>query len=158
MDRHDSFWHIPNFNSIYLKGYPRKVLENWIISKRHNSSKTRSTETKIELDLYYHRTNSYTKFLKSISQGMSKKKSGKLKCDGYTNRWTDKQRANLESPWQAGRGLKKFVQEINFLWIFILFSQKFAIFSPKITDAWQTMPVIDRNWEISIPESFIEIE
>ena len=65
---------ILNFKSLSQR-ISEKSLENWIISKRHNSCKTRSTETKIELDLYYHRTNSYTKFFKSISQGMSKKKS-----------------------------------------------------------------------------------
>ena len=38
------------------------------ISKEHNSCKNQSTGTKVELDLYYLRTNSYTKFQVNISK------------------------------------------------------------------------------------------
>ena len=44
--------------------------------------------TKLELDLYYVMTISYTKFEVNISKD-SREKSGKLKCDRLTDRQTD---------------------------------------------------------------------
>ena len=39
-----------------------KSSENEIFAKGNNSSKRRSNETKVKLNLYYVKTNSYTKF------------------------------------------------------------------------------------------------
>ena len=71
--------------------------------------------TKVDLDLYYIMTNSYTKFQVNISKD-SREKSGKLKCDGRTD-WqtdglTDRSRrtaSKLRVPRQAGRGLIKYL-------------------------------------------------
>ena len=43
-----------------------------------------SSVTKLELDLYYVMTNSYTKFQVNISKD-GREKSGKQKCDGLTD-------------------------------------------------------------------------
>ena len=43
---------------------------------------------KLELDLYYVITNLYTKFQVNISKDC-REKSGKLKCDGQTDRQTE---------------------------------------------------------------------
>ena len=50
-------------------------------------------------------TNSYIKFQVNISKD-GREKSGKPKCDGQTDKWTDGQTASkLRVPRQAGRGL-----------------------------------------------------
>ena len=92
--------HILNFKSISQKT-AEKSLENLILAKGNNSCKSRSSVTKVKLDLYHVMSNSYTKFQVNISKD-SREKSGKLKCDGRTDR---------QSPRQAGRGLKT-----NWLW------------------------------------------
>ena len=51
-----------------------------------------SSVMKLELDLYYVITNSYTKFQVNISKDC-REKSGKLKCDRQTEGRTDRQRA-----------------------------------------------------------------
>ena len=79
--------HIPNLKSI-SQTTAEKSLENKILAKGNYSSKSKSSVTKLELDLYYVMTNSYTKFEVNISKD-SREKSGKLKCDGQTNRLTD---------------------------------------------------------------------
>ena len=59
--------HIPNFRSIPEKT-GEKSSENEIFAKGNNSSKSWSNETKVELDLYYVKTNPYTKFQVNISK------------------------------------------------------------------------------------------
>ena len=81
--------YIPNFKSISQKT-SEKSLENEILAKANNSCKSRSTVTKVELDLYNVITNSYTKFQVNISKDC-REKSGKLKCDRQTDRQTDGQ-------------------------------------------------------------------
>ena len=58
-------------SSQYLKGWLGKVWKTeWtdIFAKGNNSSKSRSTETKVKLDLYHVKTKSYTKFQVNISK------------------------------------------------------------------------------------------
>ena len=58
-------------SSQYLKGWLRKVRKTkWtdIFAKGNNSSKTRSTKTKVKLNLYHVKTKSYTKFQVNISK------------------------------------------------------------------------------------------
>ena len=50
--------------------------ENEILAKGNNSCKSRSNATKVELDLYYVKTNSYMKFQLNMSKD-DKEKSGK---------------------------------------------------------------------------------
>ena len=54
-----------------------KSQEKKILAKGNNSRKCRSNATKIKLDLYYLKTNSYTKFQLNISKDC-RKKSGIL--------------------------------------------------------------------------------
>ena len=68
--------HIPNFKSISEKT-SEKSLVNLILAKDNNSYKSRSSVTKLELDLNYVKTNSYTKFQVNISKD-SREQSGKL--------------------------------------------------------------------------------
>ena len=71
----------------------------------------RSSVTKLELDLYYVKTNSYAKFQVNIAKDdreNSGKPSGRTPSgltDGQTDRLTDKLRGNLKSPGFTGRGL-----------------------------------------------------
>ena len=51
-------------------------LENEILAKGNNSIKSRSNMTKLQLDLYYVKTNSYMKFQLNMSKD-DKEKSGK---------------------------------------------------------------------------------
>ena len=50
--------------------------ENEILAKGNNSIKSRSNMTKLKLDLYYVKTNSYMKFQLNMSKD-DKEKSGK---------------------------------------------------------------------------------
>ena len=50
--------------------------ENKILAKGNNSIKSRSNATKLKLDLYYVKTNSYMKFQLNMSKN-DKEKSGK---------------------------------------------------------------------------------
>ena len=59
-------------------------------SRGHNSCRNRSIGTKLELDLYHIEINSHAKNEFDICND-SEKKSGKLKCDGQTDGWTDTQ-------------------------------------------------------------------
>ena len=68
--------HIPNFKSIFQKTAEESP-ENEILAKGNNSYKSRSSVTKLELDLYYVKTKSYTKFQVNISKD-NREKSGKL--------------------------------------------------------------------------------
>ena len=70
-----------------------KSPENEILAKGNYSCKSRSSVTKLKLDLYYVVTNVYTKFQVNISKD-GREKSGKPKCDGLTDGQTDWQRAN----------------------------------------------------------------
>ena len=81
-------FHTPNLKSISLKKMQRKVRENLILAKDNNSYKSRSSVTKLELDLYYVMANSYIKCEVNISID-SREKSGKLKCDRLTDGRTD---------------------------------------------------------------------
>ena len=65
-----------------------KSLKNQILAKGSNSCKSRSSVTKLELDLYHIMTNSYTKFQVNILKD-HREKSGKWKCDGLTDWRTD---------------------------------------------------------------------
>ena len=46
----------------------KKSPENYILANGYNSSRSMSNVTKVELDLYYVKTNSYTKFQVNISK------------------------------------------------------------------------------------------
>ena len=46
----------------------KSSLENEILAKGNNSCKSRSNVTKVELDLYYVKTNSYMKFQVNMSK------------------------------------------------------------------------------------------
>ena len=54
----------------------KKSPEYEILAKGNNSCKCRSNATKVELDLYYVKTNSYMKFQLNMSND-DKEKSGK---------------------------------------------------------------------------------
>ena len=54
----------------------KKSQENEILAKGNYSCKTRSNATKVELDLYYVKTNSYMKFQLNMSKD-NNEKSGK---------------------------------------------------------------------------------
>ena len=54
----------------------KKSPENEILAKGNNSCKSRSKATKVKLDLYYVKTNSYMKFQLNLSKD-DKEKSGK---------------------------------------------------------------------------------
>ena len=54
----------------------KSSLENEILAKGNNSCKSRSNVTKVELDLYYVKTNSYMKFQGNMSKD-DKEKYGK---------------------------------------------------------------------------------
>ena len=77
-----------------------KNIENLILAKGNNSRKSMSSVTKLNLDLYYVMSNSYTEFQVNISKD-DREKSGKLKCDRLTDRRTDSEQTKR----QAGRGL-----------------------------------------------------
>ena len=66
--------HVPNFKSLSEK-MAEKRTEN--CAKGNNSCKSRSSTAKLELDLYYVKTNSYTKFQVNIWKD-GRGKSGKL--------------------------------------------------------------------------------
>ena len=68
--------HIPYFRTISQKT-AEKNPENLIFTKGNNSCKTRSSVTKLKVDLYYVNTNSYTKFQVNISKD-GREKSGTL--------------------------------------------------------------------------------
>ena len=60
----------------------KKSLENEIFAKDNNSIKSGSNTTKLKLDLYYVKTNSYMKFQLNMSED-DKEKSGKRNfCKG----------------------------------------------------------------------------
>ena len=79
--------HIWNFNSICQKMI-EKSPENEKLAKGNNSCKSRSNATKVKLDLYYVKTNPYTKFQVNILKD-DWEKSGKP--SGLTDRQTDRQ-------------------------------------------------------------------
>ena len=54
----------------------KKSPQNEILAKGNNSCKSRPNATKVELDLYYGKTNSYMKFQLNMSKD-DKEKSGK---------------------------------------------------------------------------------
>ena len=54
----------------------KEIPKNLILSKGNNSCKRRSNATKVELALYYVKTNSYMKFQLNMSKD-DKEKSGK---------------------------------------------------------------------------------
>ena len=58
---------IRNLNSICRK-MTKKSPENELLAKGNNSCKIKSNATKVELDLYYVKTNPYTKFQVKISK------------------------------------------------------------------------------------------
>ena len=66
---------------------------NFNFSKGQCSRRSMSSVTKLKLGLNYVMTNSYTKFQVNMSKD-DREKNGKLKCDGQTDGWTDRQRAN----------------------------------------------------------------
>ena len=68
--------YIQKFNSISQKS-AEKSTENRILEKGYNSCKSRSSVTKLKLDLYYVMTNSYTEFEVNISKDC-REKYGKL--------------------------------------------------------------------------------
>ena len=68
--------HIRNFKSISRK-MTKKSPENEILAKGNNSCKSRSKASKVKLDLYYIKTNSYTKFQVNITKDW-REKFGKL--------------------------------------------------------------------------------
>ena len=91
----DVYYVITNSYTKFQVNIPKtaeKSLENKILAKGNNSCKSRSSVMKLELDLYYVIKNPYTKFQVNISKDC-REKSGKLKCDGRTDRRTDRQRA-----------------------------------------------------------------
>ena len=59
--------HIRNFKSICQK-MTKKSPENLILAKDSNSCKSRSNASKVELDLYYVKANSYTTFQVNITK------------------------------------------------------------------------------------------
>ena len=58
---------MPNFKSMSQKP-TEKSPEKKFITKGNNSRKSKSSVTKLKLDLYYVMTNSYTKFQVNISK------------------------------------------------------------------------------------------
>ena len=72
MSRQIQMW---NFNSICQK-MTKKIPENEILAKGNNSCKSRSNATKVDLDLYDVKTNSYMKFQLNMSKD-DKEMSGK---------------------------------------------------------------------------------
>ena len=58
---------MPNYKSISQKT-AEKNLENLILAKGNNSGKSKPSVRKLELDLYYVMTNSYTIFQVNISK------------------------------------------------------------------------------------------
>ena len=76
--------HICNFKSICQKMTKKSPENNEILAKGNNSCKSRSNASKVELDLYYDKTNSYMKFqLNNIMSKDDKEKSGKQNfCKG----------------------------------------------------------------------------
>ena len=68
--------HLWNFKSICRK-MTKNSPENKILAKGNNSCKSKSNTTKVKLDLYYVKTNSYTKFQVNITKDR-REKFGKL--------------------------------------------------------------------------------
>ena len=67
----------------------KKSLENEILAKGNNSCKSRPNVTKVKLDLYYVKTNPYSKFQVSISK-VDWEKFGKVRKTEWTDtEWTD---------------------------------------------------------------------
>ena len=69
---------IPNFKSISQKT-GEKNPENKILAKGNNSCKSRSKSTKVDLDLYNVKTNSYSKFQVNITKKKLERKVRKNK-------------------------------------------------------------------------------
>ena len=88
--------HIWNFNSICWK-MTKRSLENEIFAKGNNSCKSRSNATKVKLDLYYVKTNPYTKYQVNISKddwekcGKPSERTPSGLTDWRTDRRTDRQ-------------------------------------------------------------------
>ena len=77
--------YIPNFKSI-SQNTGKKSPENYIFAKGNNSIKSRSNETKVELHLYYVKTNSYMKFEVHVSKKIAKKSPEKyILAKGYNS-------------------------------------------------------------------------
>ena len=68
----------------YLKKTTEKSPENQILEKGNYSWKSRSSMTKLKLDMYYVKKNLYTKFQVDISKDGTEK-SRKPKCDWLTD-------------------------------------------------------------------------
>ena len=93
--------HIWNLNSICQK-MTKKSPENEFFAKGNNSCKIKSNATKVNLDLYYVKTNPYTKFEVNISKDDWEKfgkPSGRtqsgLMTDGQTDGQSDRRQGNL---------------------------------------------------------------
>ena len=65
-----------------------KSQENWILANGNNSCKSMSSVTKLELDMYYVKTNSYTNLQVNIWKD-GREKSRKLKHDGLKDGETE---------------------------------------------------------------------
>ena len=73
--------HIWNFKSICQK-MTKKSPENDILAKGNNWCKSRSNAAKVELDLYYDKTNSYMKFQINMSKDDKEKSRKRHFCKG----------------------------------------------------------------------------
>ena len=95
--------HIWNFNSICRK-MTKESPENEIFAKGNNSCKSRSNATKVKIDLYYVKTNPYTKFQVNISKDDWEKfgKPSGRTPSGLTDRQTDG-RTDGRTEWQTAR-------------------------------------------------------
>ena len=81
MSRHIHIW---NVKSICRK-MTKKRPENEILAKGNNSCKSTSNATKVELDLYYVKTNTYTKFQVNISKDRREMFGNLIFCKGQYN-------------------------------------------------------------------------
>ena len=60
----------------------KKSPENEIFAKGNNPRKCRSNATKVELDLYYVKANSYMKFQLNMSEDEKEKSGKRIFCKG----------------------------------------------------------------------------
>ena len=100
MSRKINIW---NFNSMPRK-MTKKSPENKIFANGNNSCKSRTNATKVKLDLYYVKTNPYTKFQVIISKDdweKFRKPSGRT-LSGLTD-WLTDGRTDRRTEWQTAR-------------------------------------------------------
>ena len=153
--------HIWDFKSICRK-MTKKSPENEISAKGNNSWRSRSNATKVKLDLYYVKTNPYTKFQVNISK-VDWEKFGKPSGrtpSGLTD-WRTEGQTDGQTDGQTARKpiyLSKHVREkCGKLCISTILSSKRGITPTKIDGNWRHLNLVCSTVKHSHMQNFSSI-